>query len=111
MPAIDLAQVRSQVSMGQVLALLSFIPRRRRGACLRGPCPIHRSTSPYSRCFWVDLSTHRYRCFRCHSAGRQLDLWAAVHGQSAYAAAEDLCNRLGLPIPWLRSPVPRRASN
>jgi DNA primase len=110
MPAIDLAQVRRQVSMEQVLALLNFTPSRRRGSRLRGPCPVHRSTSPYSRCFWVDLSTHRYRCFHCRSAGRQLDLWATVHGQSVYTAAEDLCNRLGLPIPWLRSPTPRRAS-
>ncbi len=50
---IDLDQVRSQVSMGQVLALLNFTPSRRRGSCLRGPCPIHQSTSPRSRCFWV----------------------------------------------------------
>jgi hypothetical protein len=76
----------------------------------RFPGGIHRSTSPRSRCFWVDLSTHHYRCFRCRSAGRQLDLWATVHGQSAYAAAAELCNRLGLPIPWLRSLGPRRAS-
>jgi DNA primase len=110
MPAIDLAQVRRQVSMEQVLALLNFIPSRRRGARLRGPCPIHRSTSPHSRCFLVDLSNHRYRCFCCRSAGRQLDLWAAVQTQSSYTAAEDLCNHLGLPIPWLRSPTPRRAS-
>ncbi len=109
MPAIDFAQVRSQVSMEQVLALLNFIPTSRRGSCLRGPCPIHGSTHPRSRCFWVDLSAHRYRCFACRSAGRQVDLWVAVHGLSAHAAAEDLCNRLGLPIPWLPSAKPRRA--
>lgn len=103
MPAIDLAQVRSQVSMEQVLVLLNFVPRHRRSSCLRGPCPIHHSTGPKSRCFWVDLSTHRYRCFGCRSAGRQLDLWAAVHNLGIYAAAEDLCRRLGIPIPYLPS--------
>lgn len=110
MSAIDLAQVRSQVSMEQVLALLNFTPSRRRGSCLRGPCPIHPSTAADSRCFWVDLSTHRYRCFRCRSAGRQLDLWAAVHEQSPYAAAKDLCHRLGIPIPRLPSAKSLQAS-
>jgi DNA primase len=110
MPAIDFAQVRRQVSMEQVLALLNFVPCHRHGSCLRGPCPIHRSTAPKSRHFWVDLSTHRYRCFRSGSAGRQIDLWAAVHSLSAHQAAEDLCNRLGIPIPWLSSPKHRRAS-
>jgi DNA primase len=110
MPAIDFAQVRSQVSMEQVLALLNFVPTSRHGSCLRGPCPIHRSANPRSRSFWVDLSTRRYRCFHCRSAGRQIDLWAAIHGFSAHAAAEDLCSRLGLPIPTLPSAPPLRTS-
>ncbi len=110
MRAIDFAQVRRQISMEQVLALLHFLPSRRRGSHLRGPCPIHHSSDPQSRCLWVDLSTHRYRCFACRSAGRQIDLWAAVHGQSPDDAAVDLCYRLGLPVPWLHSPTGRRDS-
>ncbi len=110
MPPIDFAQVRNEVSLEQMLVLLNFVPTSRRGSCLRGPCPIHRSANPRSRSFWVDLSTHRYRCFRCHSAGRQLDLWAAVHDLSAYAAAEDLYNRLGIPIPRLPSAKSHRVS-
>ena len=110
MPAIDFVQVRRQVSMAQVLALLNFVPSRRRGSSLRGPCPIHHSTDPHSRSFWADLSTQQYRCFNCRSAGRQIDLWATVHGQSPYDAAEDLCNRLGLPVPRLPSANLRRAS-
>jgi DNA primase len=106
MPTIEFAQVRNQVPMEQVLALLNFVPTSRRGPCLRGSCPIHRSANPRSRSFWVDLSTHRYRCFHCRSAGRQIDLWAAVHNLPAYAAAEDLCNRLGIPVPWLPSAKP-----
>jgi DNA primase len=107
MPAIDFAEVRRRVSMRQVLALLNFQPSHRRGSCLRGPCPIHHSTTSRSRVFWVDLSTHRYRCFRCGSAGRQIDLWAAVHDLPPNTAAEDLCNRLGLPVPWRCSSTPR----
>jgi DNA primase len=101
MPAIDLAQVRSQISMEQVLTLLGYVPSRRNGSWLRGPCPVHRSARSQSRDFWADLATHRYRCFQCHSAGRQLDLWAAVHGLPIHAAAEDLCCRLCIPVPLL----------
>jgi len=103
MPAIDLTKLRSQVSIEQVLTLLGFVPSHRNGHWLRGPCPVHQSSHCQSRDFWVDLTTHRYRCFKCHSAGRQLDLWAAVHDLSVHAAGEDLCQRLGIAVPWLAS--------
>lgn len=106
MPAIDLARLRSQVSIMQVLLLVGFVPSRRNGRWLRGPCPVHRSPHPQSREFWADLETHRYRCFKCHSAGRQLDLWAAVRHLPIHPAAEDLCRRLGMAIPWLPSSRP-----
>jgi len=108
MPAIDLAELRSQVSIEQVLTLLGFVPTRRNGRWLRGPCPVHQSGRHQRREFWVDLATHRYRCFKCHSAGRQLDLWAAAHHLTIHSAAEDLCRRLGIPVPRLAcSPFPR----
>jgi DNA primase len=110
MPAIDLAMLRSQVSIEQVLTLLGFVPSRRNGRWLRGPCPVHQSDRCQSRDFWVDLATNRYRCFKCHSAGRQLDLWAAAHHLSVHAAAEDLCRRLGIAVPWLASSRSPRAS-
>jgi DNA primase len=101
MPGIDFQQVRLQVSIQQVLDLLSFIPTSRLGSRLRGPCPIHGTSRSRSRTFSVHLGCHRYRCFRCHSAGSQLDLWAAVHGLTIHAATEDLCHRLGIPVPYL----------
>jgi DNA primase len=110
MPAIDFTRLRSQVSIEQVLTLLGFVPSRRNGHWLRGPCPVHQSDRPQSRDFWVDLTTHRYRCFHCHSAGRQLDLWAAIHQLSVHDAAEDLCRRLGIPVPCLASPRPSQTS-
>jgi len=103
MPGIDLKQVRREVGIQQVLGLLSYVPTSREGPRLRGPCPIHGDSSPRSRVFSVHLGCHRYRCFRCHYAGTQLDLWAAVHGLSIYAAAGDLCRHLGIPIPYLPS--------
>ena len=101
MSGIDFKQVRSQITMQDVLDLLRFVPVARSGIRLRGPCPIHGASHPQSRSFSVTLSCHRYRCFRCHSAGTQLDLWAAVHGLSIHAAAGDLCTHCGIPIPYL----------
>ena len=103
MPGIDLKQVRREITIRQVLDLLSFVPTVRCGPRLRGPCLIHGDCRPQSRVFSVHLGCHRYRCFRCHSAGTQLDLWAAVHDLTIYAAARDLCHRLGIPIPYLPS--------
>jgi hypothetical protein len=111
MPAIDLAQLRSQIPIEQVLLLLGFVPSRRNGRWLRGPCPVHPSGPSSSREFWADLQTHRYRCFQCHSAGRQLDLWAAAQHLSIHAAAQDLCHRLGLTVPWLPPRRDPRASD
>jgi len=110
MPGIDLRQVRAQITIEQVLDLLEFVPTARSGFRLRGPCPIHGSRFPRSRVFSVSLHHHRYRCFKCHSAGTQLGLWAAVHDLSIHAAAEDLCRRLGIPIPWLTSHGPPTAT-
>ncbi len=104
MPGLDFKQVRSQITIQQVLDLLGFVPVTRSGPRLRGPCPIHASSQPQSRVFSVNLACDRYRCFRCHSAGTQLDLWAAVHGLSIHAAASDLCQRLGIPLLNLPSP-------
>src|SRR3974390_2272958 len=110
MPAIDLAVLRSEISIEQVLTLLGFVPSRRYGRWLRGPCPVHQSGHPQSRDFWADLATDRYRCFKCHSAGRQLDLWAAVRRLPIHAAAEDLCRHLGMIVPRLQPSRPPRAS-
>ena len=106
MPGIDLRQLRARITMQQVLDLLNYVPTARVGFRLRGPCPIHGSRFARSRVFSVSLIHNRYRCFKCHSAGTQLGLWAAVHRLSIYAAAEDLCRRLDMPIPWLPSHRP-----
>ena len=68
---------------------------------LRGPCPVHGSSSKRSRVFSVNLKTNAYRCFKCGSAGNQLDLYAAVTKQSLYQAAIDLCKQTNCPTPWI----------
>jgi DNA primase len=108
MPAIDFAELRRQLRLGQVLALLDFEEVSRCGPQLRGPCPVHRSTRSRSRVFAAHLERHVWHCFRCGAGGNALELWAMVTRQSIYPAARDLCQRLGLEVPWLHNQLPRR---
>ena len=104
MPALDFAELRRQVRLGQVLDLLRFAAVTRWGAQLRGPCPVHGSTRPSCRVFAAHLERQVWHCFRCGAGGNALDLWSMVTHQAIYPAALDLCQRLGLEVPWLRCP-------
>jgi DNA primase len=104
MPAIDYRAVRASIRPAEVLELIGYQPQARRGQAWRGPCPLHGSRSATSRAFAVHLGKNVYHCFRCGAGGNALDLWAAVTGQPLHAAVQDLCQRLGRPVPWL--PVP-----
>jgi DNA primase len=100
MPGVDFRQVRSLVGMSDVLALVGWRARTRRGEQLRGRCPLHGSRSPTSRCFAVHLGKGVYHCFRCGASGNALDLYAAMTRQTIYQAALELCGRLGHSVPW-----------
>ena len=100
-PGVRFEEVRSLVSMAQVLELLGFVGHERSRDEIRGACPVHGSTSNKSRSFSANLTRHVYQCFRCGSAGNQLDLYAAATHQSLYAAAIDLCARVGCAVPWI----------
>jgi DNA primase len=101
MPGIDYRQVRAQVTMRQVLALLGWQPRTQQGEQWRGLCPLHGSRSTSSRCFAVHVGRQVYHCFRCGAGGNTLDLYAAATRQGLYEAARALCERLGQAVPWL----------
>jgi len=103
MPGVRFQEVRSLVSMTQVLELLGFVAQKTSGEEVRGVCPVHGSTSPKSRSFSANVKKRVYRCFRCGSAGNQLDLYAAATHQSLYAAAVDLCQRVGCAVPWINA--------
>ena len=103
MPGVDFDIVRASIPIAQVLELVGFVALARTGNQLRGSCPLHRSTSTNSRTFSVNLDTNRYQCFKCKAAGGQLELWAAFQGITVYEAAIELCNRLGIDVPWIRS--------
>ena len=102
MPGIDFNVLRNEIGIDQVLDLLEFQPSSRSGDQLRGPCPVHGSSSDQSRSFSVNLTKGRYYCFKCNSKGNQLELWAAVHRISVYQAALDLCKAIGRDVPWIR---------
>ena len=101
-PAIDFPAVRAAAPIAEVLRLLGFKALSSRGRQLRGPCPLHGSTSGTSRCFSANLDRHQFHCFKCNRGGNALDLWAAAKQLTPYDAAIDMCDRLGLPLPTLK---------
>jgi DNA primase len=109
MPGIRFAVVRSAIPLADVLNLVGFVPSETSGDQVRGPCPVHRSTSPSSRSFSANLKMHVYRCFTCGSSGNQLDLYASVTGLSLFEAAIAFCEQFHREIPWTGSTNPTAA--
>jgi DNA primase len=111
MPLLDFRQARTEVSLGAVLELLGWQAQQRCGAQVRGPCPVHGSSSQRSRSFAAHLERNLWRCFVCQAGGNALDLWVRATGQSLYPAVLELYRRLGRTVPWLGSvptPPPQR---
>jgi DNA primase len=102
MPGIDYAELRARVSIADVLGLCSFQANEQSGDQVRGPCPIHGSTSPTSRSFSANLRKNNFQCFKCGASGNQLDLWVAISKLPLHVAAADLCERLGITVPEVR---------
>lgn len=101
MPSIRFAEVRAKVTMAEVLGLLGFVPCETSGDQVRGPCPVHHSSTPSGRSFSANLRLHIYRCFKCGSSGNQLDLYASASGLSLFEAAVALCEQLHREVPWM----------
>ena len=106
MPGIDFALLRRQVTLAQVLELVGFTAVTRRGAQVRGPCPVHGSASRRSRSLAAHLEKQCWQCF-CGAGGSALDLYLAVTKLPVYEGALELCRRLHLPVPWLPRPASR----
>jgi DNA primase len=102
MPGIDYAKLRAMIGVARVLELIEFTATESSGDQLRGPCPMHHSSSPGSRSFSVNLTKNTFRCFKCGAQGNQLDLWLAITRMPLHEAAKDLCNRLGINPPLTR---------
>jgi DNA primase len=102
MSGVNFQLVREQVTMHAVLRQLQFQAALQRGDQWRGPCPVHGSKNPRSHSFSVNVRLGRYRCFVCGSHGHALKLWSAVRGVNLHAAAVELCQLLGIEVPWVR---------
>src|SRR5262249_19834133 len=74
MPAIDYRRARAELRLADVLELIGYQPRWRRGQQGRGPCPLHGSRTARSRSFAVHLGKNLFHCFRCGAGGNALDL-------------------------------------
>ena len=109
MPAIDYRRARAQLRLAEVLELIGYQPRWRRGPQWRGPCPLHGSRSATSRSFAAHLGKNLFHCFRCGAGGNALDLWAALSQLCLHEAVLDLCQRLHQPVPWLNPGQPLRS--
>ena len=72
------------------------------GDQVRGPCPVHGSTSPGSRTFSANLRQNTFQCFKCGEKGNQLDLYVAVTKLPIYKAVRELCERAGIDPEQLR---------
>jgi DNA primase len=102
MPGINFDVLRQRISMAEVLRLLKFEACSRRGAQLRGACPIHGPSGCRSRSFSVNVRLGRYHCFRCGARGNALELWSAARGLGIHEAAVELSRLLGQEVPWIQ---------
>jgi DNA primase len=109
MPAIDYRRARAELPLADVLELIGYQPRWRRGQQGRGPCPLHGSRAATSRSFAVHLGKNLFHCFGCGAGGNALDLWAALSRLPLHAAVLDLCQRLHHEVPWLGDVKPTRS--
>ena len=106
MPASGYRRARAELRLADVLALIGYQPRRRRGEQLRGPCPLHGPRSATSRAFAAHLGKNQYHCSRCGAGGNALDLWVALSRLPLHAAVLDLCDRLHREVPRLANAEP-----
>ena len=102
MPAIDFQALRAELTMQQVLELLDYRSTADYGDQLRGPCPIHGSSSQLSRIFSVNLSRKAFQCFKCGATGNELELFALAHNLPLFEGSLLLCEKLGIEPPPLR---------
>lgn len=96
---VDFRRIRQLIHPKRALALVGWVPEWDGGINLRGPCPFHRSSSPRSRS--LSVTDRVYYCHKCHATGDAVAVWQWHTGLDPLDAAVDLCNRLGVPVPYL----------
>lgn len=105
---IDFGALKQAVSIVELLESFGWKPvrTRRGGRELRGPCPIHKSSSATSLIFSVTPSRKIFKCFKCDAGGDTIALAAYLFGiarDQRVKAAVALCKQLGIEVPRLRA--------
>lgn len=103
---VDFETLKTVVSIVDVLESVGWesVETRRGGNELRGPCPIHKSSSRRSPIFSVTPSRGIFHCFKCDAGGDAIALAAYLFGippKQRVKAAVELCKHLGIEIPRL----------
>jgi DNA primase len=101
MPGIDFNSLRRQITMEQVLLLLGFKCVQQRADQWYGNCPLHEPQTKHRRAFSVNVRRGCYYCHKCRSRGDQFTLWAQATKMPLHPAVIELCNQLGLEVPWV----------
>lgn len=99
---IDFQTLKREVSVLDVLKFYNWEPVKERGNELRGPCPVHGSSSPTSTIFAVSPVKNAWKCHKCEAGGNQLDLAACYFNlpkDQVVRIAVALCKELGREIP------------
>jgi len=104
MRGIDYQALRKRIEIRAVLDLIGFKPTSKSRQQWRGPCPLHGSQATWSRTLSVNIPRGLFRCFKCHAGGNVLDLWSQYTGMGLYDATLDLCEKLGVAVPWVKPP-------
>jgi DNA primase len=104
---IDFVALKESAAIVELLESIGWHPvrTRRGGSELRGPCPIHNSSSATSVIFSVTPSRNIFRCFKCDAGGDTISLAAYLFGipvDQRVKAAVQLCKQLGREIPRLQ---------
>ena len=103
---IDFVELKKQITMRDVLSLLTWRPQYTIADEHRGYCPICEAEKSGRRQkqkfgFGANVAKQVFNCNRCGSHGNALDLYLRVQGQPIYQAAKELCERLRVPVPVL----------
>ena len=95
MQTLDFALIKERHPLADVLNARG-IKLKKAGACLQGPCPIHKEDKGSSFTVWTDRN--RWRCFgRCACGGDLFDLLAALDGGTPAEVARKLAGEVAPP--------------
>lgn len=97
-PFVDFRDIRSRITMEQVLAHYKLLDTfKRSGHTLTGVCPIHKGSNKTQ--FRVNLEKNLWNCFsECENGGNTLDFIAKMEVCSIHDAALKACEWFSIPL-------------